>query len=156
MNRWGPISAALHVASIVAIVLLFTQYHFVDPELYAAAKANPGSDALSLASQLGRLDVVSLILTLAGLFLAFLGIFGFVAVRREAIAESKDAAEEVIPEEVKKYMDMKASALIRACLSDAEIASSLHAEILKLGIRDAYMAYDVDTDAELKETPNGR
>jgi hypothetical protein len=151
MNTWGPISAVLHVTTIVAVIVLFGDYHFVDPSLYKVAKDNSGAEALNIASQMGRLDLVSLVLTLAGLLLALLGLYGFIAAKSEAIAESKSTALGAIPDEVRRFMDLKAPLLIRECLSDAEIASGLHAEILKLGLRDTYMAGEVDTDAERRE-----
>ena len=62
MNTWGPISAVLHVTTIVAVIVLFGDYHFVDPSLYKVAKDNSGAEALNIASQMGRLDLVSLVL----------------------------------------------------------------------------------------------
>jgi len=107
-------------------------------------------DSISMSAQLGRLDIISIILGGFGLLLGVGALAGFWMVRREAIAGARDVA----PAAVSEYMSEQASGLIRECLSDSEIAASLHSEILRLGLRDAADADQVDTDAEKKETEN--
>jgi len=101
MRIWGPLSAAIHIASIIAIALLFGRAQLVDPALYGEAKSQAGLDAIHIASQLGRLDIVSLILAMFGLLVGIAAIFGFIEVRSGA----RDAASEVAKAEAKAHMD---------------------------------------------------
>ena len=51
-------------------------------------------DAISVASQLGRLDFVSISLTILGVTLAVGALIGFVTVRRDALEAAREAAQE--------------------------------------------------------------
>lgn len=122
----------------------------VPVEYFEQALRNP--DAIHVASQLGRLDAVSVTLGALAVLIALGAFFGFWLIRRDAMASARDEAHEETPQAVQSYMDDHSFELVKACLSNAEIASVLHAEIMRLGIRDAATADSVDTDADIKET----
>ena len=111
-------------------------------------RAYQHSDAISLAAEVGRLDVLSVILGSFGLLLGFAALVGFWLVRREAIAKAKETAEAAAPALLADYMRKNGSALIREALNDAEAVSAIQAEVMRLGIRDASEA-DVVDEGEL-------
>lgn len=120
------------------------------PEIIILARDQ--ADAIGLAVEIGRLDIVSLILAMFGLLTGFTALIGFWAIRREAIAKAKETITEVGPDYVRDYMASNAPSLLRVALMDAEVVSTIQAEVMRLGIRDASEADEVDTDADKKET----
>lgn len=114
------------------------------------AIANP--NAVRLAYNLGLLEFLGLSLTVLGVTIAVLALFGFWVVRQQAISAAKNAAEEAIPQEVLEYMRGNIGPIMRECLKNPEIVAGLQASIYRLGLDDAETAFDVDTDAEIKET----
>lgn len=83
----------LHIMQIIAIVMLFKEYHFVDPALYEAVKDQKSVDAMHVASQLGRFDMVSLILSMIGIFISLAAIFAFIEVRSRSVRVAAETAE---------------------------------------------------------------
>ena len=57
---WVPFFVALHVTAFVFIAVLVGDYNFVDATLYEDVVATGGADALNVANQIGRLDVLTL------------------------------------------------------------------------------------------------
>lgn len=55
-------------------------------------------DSISYASQLGRLDTIALILTIFGIVLGFVAIFGFMAIKESSEIVARNAAETWIRE----------------------------------------------------------
>lgn len=108
--------------------------------------------ALQTAYTVGVLELLGISLAILGVVIAIAAVGGFWLVRREAIAAASEAAEVAIPDEVRKYMTANADLLVRQCLKDPEVVSSIQAEIIRLGIRSAEKADDIDTDAERRET----
>ena len=62
-------------------------------------------DILQVAQQLGRLDYVSLGLTIVGIVLALFGFTGYWVVRHEVLKESQKATKEHAPLEIQKYFN---------------------------------------------------
>lgn len=75
-------------------------------------------DATSVAAQLGRLDLVSLLLALIGLALVLGGIFAFVNFRslakNQVEKEAKEVAESVAEREANKYLQRELPSMIKA------------------------------------------
>ena len=66
------------------------------------------ADGIQLAYEMGRLDVLSLILAGFGLFLGIVALFGFWLIRRESRTVAKESADsfmEEMPDRVKKYLE---------------------------------------------------
>jgi len=53
-------------------------------------------DSIAAAQAVGRLDLVSFLLTMGGLFIAVFSLFGFWIIRREALEEAREAAIEEV------------------------------------------------------------
>lgn len=89
------------IGSVVAFFFLFL---FLTPKLSVnavnlACEGNcADADTIRVAMELGRLDIVALVLTFLGLLIAVLAIFGFLAVREKAALQAKDAAENAVRE----------------------------------------------------------
>ncbi len=92
MSGWRPFFLALHIAQIIFIIALLKDYHFVDPALYDAVKAEKSRDIIQLAGQLGRFDMASMFLAGIAILLGMAAIFGFLEVRSKAIRVAKDEA----------------------------------------------------------------
>lgn len=82
------------------------------------------ADNIAAASQMGRLDMVSLSLTIFGVTLGLVGLLGFGLVRSAAIsaAETEAQAEmkRLAPQHIKDYMSSHGQALVTAAV-DANI-----------------------------------
>lgn len=111
-----------------------------------AALQNP--DAVQVALEVGRLDMVTLLLGFWGLLLGFAALWGFWAVRSAAVR----AAERTTPESVSDYLAKHRRDLVQDGLSDPQTVARLQAAILALGLGGASEAEFVDTDATKKET----
>jgi hypothetical protein len=60
-------------------------------------------DSIAAAQMIGRLDQVSFLMTMGGIFLAFFALGGFWMIRREAIDEACKVAAEAARETAQKY-----------------------------------------------------
>lgn len=130
MRSAVALSLALNVVCIVAIVILFTNYPFVDSKIYEYAHDKHSVDAIQVAMELGRLDFVSLVVSVFGILGGFAAIFGFIEIRgraeRKAIEAATPKAEEIASQEVRKLLP----SIIRRLLEEAETEKD------KLGIDD--------------------
>lgn len=61
-------------------------------------------DSISYASQLGRLDTVTLLLTVFGIVLGFAAIFGFLGIKESSENVAKNAAEKWLEENADKII----------------------------------------------------
>jgi len=83
-----------------AMLTLLTVSLFITPKyslglVEAACNGDcTNADAIQIAAQLGRLDIVSLCLGLLGIAIAFGGIITFFAIKEKASIEAKRAAED--------------------------------------------------------------
>jgi hypothetical protein len=91
---------ALHIATIILVTVLLTGHQFVDLSIYKSASNSLAKgqvvDAVSLAAQLGRLDLVSALLATIGFLVGVAGIVGYTEIRNRAIREARDAAIEYV------------------------------------------------------------
>ena len=92
---WIPIFIALHMAAFVFLGSIVADYHFVDPEKLSVVRKQESLDVVQVAAQLGRFDLVSLLLTVFGLVAVLGGLFAFGFVRGESSAVARATAEEV-------------------------------------------------------------
>lgn len=90
---WRAFFAALHVVTLTAVWVLFWRQGIVDPRMYEEAKRDNAADALHFALQVGRLDIISLILAAFGIFAGVAAIFGFIEVRHRAKDSAREEAE---------------------------------------------------------------
>lgn len=84
---------SLHLATLFFLVMVICEFNFVPASLYEAAKNEDAADALHFAVQVGRLDVVSLLLALFGLLFGVSAIFAFVFVKERAEVQARLSAE---------------------------------------------------------------
>ncbi|PYE98914.1 hypothetical protein C8J35_103515 [Rhizobium sp. PP-F2F-G38] len=111
----------LHIVELILLAVFARQYHFVDPTLYETVKDQDGRDALFVASQLGRFDMVSLFLTAAGLFLGGAALTGFWMIRAEATRAAQKEAREIASQTAaveaalvsRKWIEDEGKALLR-------------------------------------------
>jgi hypothetical protein len=122
----------------------------IPPDMLKEALDHPS--AIRVAYDMGILEFLGISLTVLGVVIALAALLGGWLIRREAIAAAKVAAQEQIPNEVKEYLKIHIHDIMRSCLKDPELASSIQASIMRFGLRDAPEAFDVDTDAIHKET----
>jgi len=60
------------------------------------------TDVIATAVQLGRLDFVSMLLTIVGIIIVVGGVFAFINVHRIAKSQATEEAKKVAPEEARK------------------------------------------------------
>ena len=113
-NGWAIASIGFHLVTLVAIWALFSSHNVVDPALYRAVVKTESLDALQVATQLGRLDVVSSILAMFGILIGLAAIFGFAEVRVRAKEVAGDVARDEAKTAMDSYLNEKAPAIIRA------------------------------------------
>jgi hypothetical protein len=83
------------------------------------AEAVNKADAIQLAAELGRLDIVSILLACFGILLAIFAVGGFWLIRGAAINAAKnearliarEEAQSIAKEEAKRYMEQNAASL---------------------------------------------
>lgn len=110
---WRAFFAALHVVAFVLIGCLIAKDGFVDPAMYDEAKKASTVDALHLALQVGRLDIVSLMVAFYAIFAGVAAVFGFIEVRQRAVTVAGVAAEEEAKRLIQDFLDNKAPGIIR-------------------------------------------
>ena len=69
------------------------------------SQAHEHGDAIGVAAQIGRLDIVSIVLGLFGLLLGIAAFVGFWMIRRAAIEAAKDEARRAINEKAAEMFD---------------------------------------------------
>ncbi|MDX2085493.1 MAG: hypothetical protein SFZ03_08905 [Candidatus Melainabacteria bacterium] len=106
------------ISAIVSIGFLYQLAIYLgdnQPELILSAKrlaencptCHFSADVLTVAQQLGRLDIVSLGLTILGAVVAIFGFVGFWMIRSEAIKTSEDTVKKELPQLVKEVFSTK-------------------------------------------------
>lgn len=108
-------------------------------------------DAIQLAYSLGRLDILTIFMGCVGLGLGVVALLGFWMIRNAALSRARQAAHDAAPGIVADYLKLHSVVIFRECMSETEMISSFHREVIRLGIRDAAEADDVDDDAQLRE-----
>lgn len=113
-------------------------------------------DALAAASAVGRLDVLSMLLTFAGVIAAVSLVYGLTAFRTAATKAAIEEMGRQLPLELSEMMEKQGHTLIAAALKDDELIARLSARFTSLGLDDIDDAEEIDTDAEWKEDGNGK
>jgi hypothetical protein len=91
MKVWLAVVTAVQVGMAVLLLVVVSDYHIgVSWSLFREALGSQAIDSIHLASQLGRLDLISLILALVGILLAFAFIGWMSLLRTEAKATVRD------------------------------------------------------------------
>lgn len=104
-NKFGTaLFAALHLVTLLLLVAVISDYHFIEPALMAEVRAQDGLDTIAVASQLGRFDLVSLLLAAFALLALLGGLFAFGYVRGESYATARQAAEEITEKRLKDLL----------------------------------------------------
>lgn len=104
MNRWNGIILIVQILVLLVTIFLFVPQF--SSELISSD--NQGKDAIAVAAQIGRLDVVSLIFAMFGIILALFAFGGFFSIRTHAehiaTKEAREVAERVAAEKVDNLM----------------------------------------------------
>ncbi|RWI11521.1 hypothetical protein [Mesorhizobium sp.] len=104
MSGWVPFFVALHIATAIAIAVLMGNYHFVDPSLMKDVATSAQADSLNLASQIGRLDVLTLSITVLSILIAVATILGFWFYRGVVEQRATDEVRERLPMILDEYV----------------------------------------------------
>jgi hypothetical protein len=103
----------LSAVSLVCTALLFVYVlfihspSFVSDILIDCKTCQTSKDAVQCAAQLGRLDLVSILLTLIGIILALCGLFGFWILRSEVVRVSEKHCLDEFPKVFNDFMKEK-------------------------------------------------
>ena len=116
-----PINIVLHIMWAVAIVILARDYHFVDPHLYHEVYASGAREPLNLAVQLGRLDLVSLMIGAFSVAIAVATVVGFWFYRGVVERTAKEETSEILPDVLAKHFRDDPSVIIEAMKRNREV-----------------------------------
>ena len=97
-----------------------------------AHNSSHSADVIHIASELGRLDIVSLSLTVLGVVLAFTAFFGFVHLKAQTIAEAKKQAKETATIEAELVAKQKAEQAVEEFLVSDEFIAAVNNKIAQL------------------------
>ena len=123
VNRWwinlverrsSKISTRLaFVLSFLLIAVVFGLILFFMPPLQLGIIACEGNcaDDISVAASLGRLDIVSLALGTLGIGVGFFAIFGFFAIKDDALRTAERVAQDIVRQEVTRQLDLEITKL---------------------------------------------
>lgn len=104
-------------------IFLGSDFHFVDPLSFAQIKSLEDVDVLNAAVQIGRLDLVSMLLAIFGLLIAIATVFGFIEVRKQAAEKAENVAKEVANRVVGKQLEAKLTTMVTRILREQSKAS---------------------------------
>ncbi|MCD7110573.1 hypothetical protein LRX75_16180 [Rhizobium sp. DKSPLA3] len=83
----------VQIIQIVLLGIVLSRYSFVDRDLYDVVAAQASHDVLHIASQIGRFDMISMMLSCWGLFIGVAALGGFWTIRGAAVAASEGVAK---------------------------------------------------------------
>jgi len=143
---------------IMAIIMLFKEYHFVDPALYDAVAKSGDLDTLSVAVKLGRFDLVSMLLGLIAVLIGMAAMSGFWmlrgAAKNAAAQQAKEEAGPIAREEsariAREYLEEKAPELIANMLQSKGIP-----EKPEIGMSAQQVQEVIDEATEMGGNQNG-
>lgn len=92
MTGWRIFTFIWMLCITVAVITLYNDYNFVDPALYKTVEKDGGNDTLKVAVQLGRFDLVSMLLAIVTLLIGIFAVSGFWMIRGAAIKAAEEAA----------------------------------------------------------------
>ncbi|ANL52884.1 hypothetical protein [Rhizobium phaseoli] len=95
MTGWRIAFIVAHIIEIIVIWTLLKDYHFVDQSLYQAVETTKSSDALHVAVQLGRFDMISIFFAGVSILIGIAAIFGFAEVRSRSEKRAEEAAKPI-------------------------------------------------------------
>jgi hypothetical protein len=108
-------------------------------------------DAVAAAAAVGRLDVLSMVLTFLGIIAAIGVLYGWSAFRAAAVRAAIEELENRLPSEVRDYMALKGAIAVGRALEDAELLARLQARFTALGLDDSETATLIDDDPAFRE-----
>ena len=96
----------------------------ISVRMIEAACGNPCTpDAINIAAQIGRLDLVSLALALLGIGVGAFALFGFFAIREDARAAAESVVPELVHAEVERQLKALRPTIVEELREKAETAS---------------------------------
>lgn len=117
MKVWLAVVTAVQVGMAVLLLVVVSDYHIgVSWSLFREALGSQAIDSIHLASQLGRLDLISLILALVGILLAFAFIGWMSLLRTEAKATVREIAETEAQSRLGEFISNDAAGIIQGYL----------------------------------------
>lgn len=127
----GIIFAFLLCLQIAVIALLLSGYHIVDPALFDRVRATGSVEALDVAAQLGRFDLVSMFLGIIALLIGVIALCGFWMIRGAAMraaevaakTEAKEQAEKVAERVARTYLEENTPKLVSSMIQSFKDAS---------------------------------
>lgn len=111
---WHIINCVLHVLWFCALLVVVTDYHFVDAALYDSVLKRNEGDIFELAVQLGRLDLVSLMIGVFSVAIAVATVIGFWFYQGVVERTAKAETSEILPEVLAKHFRDDPSIIIEA------------------------------------------
>ena len=88
------------------LIFMFLMVPKFSAGLVSCDGCDQNSSAYEIAAQIGRLDAVSLTLSFLGIGVGFFAIFGFFAIKDEAVRVAESTAERIVKEEVKVQVEL--------------------------------------------------
>lgn len=117
MKVWLCLLTAIQIAILVLLCIVLADYRVgVHWDLFQEALRVDAVESIFLAAQLGRLDIVSLILALFGILLAFAFIGWMSFLRAEAKAAVREIAEKEASDRLDKFISDEAAGIIQGYL----------------------------------------
>lgn len=113
-------------------------------------KLDANFDAVAAAAAVGRLDVISIVLTFLGIVAALGVLYGWTAFRAAAVSAAIEELENRLPDELREYMAKKGAAAVSRALENAELLARLQARFTSLGIGDTEEAMYVDDEPDFR------
>lgn len=116
---------------IFIVVILLSGYHIVDPALFDRVRATGSVDALDVAAQLGRFDLVSMFLGIIALLIGVIAVSGFWMIRGAAMRaaevaakiEAKEQAEKVAERVARTYLEENTPKLVSSMVQSLKDTS---------------------------------
>jgi hypothetical protein len=118
---WHPLNIVLHLMWGVAVIILMRDFHFVDPQLYSEVYESGAREPLNLAVQLGRLDLVSLMIGVFSVAIAVATIVGFWFYRGVVEKTAKEETSEILPDVLAKHFRDDPGVIMEAMKRNREV-----------------------------------
>ncbi len=112
----------------VVVATFYKDYHFVDPTLYESVRAKSDRDALSVAVQLGRLDLLSVMIGLLSFVVALATLFGFWFYRNVVESTAKVEVGVILPQILERYIRENPGIIVKAFKNNKSILDLVNDE----------------------------
>lgn len=133
MKKILALFGCLHVIAFALITFLVANHQSTDPALYLFAVRENETDAIKLASEVGRLDAVSLVLSCFGLFLAFAFLGWMTFLRIEAKTTARDVAEGEAQAVLNKFIQDRAPGILKDYLDLLDLGGMSSSQADEIG-----------------------